>query len=321
MISPSVKAKTEVPKSRAGRDAGMQPMFAPHPARPRSRTLDDVETPANIEMAVAWDGDEGAHWAENADRFDAAVARHNRHLRAAADISAGEHVLDVGCGCGASTRIAARLAVEGGALGVDLSARMLERARERAREEGITNVGFEQADAQVHPFEQGAFDVAISRFGAMFFDDPVAAFANIGTAVRPGGRLALLTWRTLADNEWLSVIRGALAAGRDLPDPPVGTPGPFGLASNDDVRRILGAAGYKEVDFDLVEEPVRLGADATDAFEFLRGLGVIRGLLDGLDEKMAAGALDELRGVLPAYDTGAGVLLGSSAWLITARRP
>jgi SAM-dependent methyltransferase len=280
-----------------------------------------VDTVANVDMVVAWDGDEGAHWADNADRFDASVARYNRHLRDGAGISAGDHVLDVGCGCGASTRAAARVAVDGGALGVDLSARMLQRARERAREDGLTNVGFEQADAQVHPFEPQAFDVAISRFGAMFFADPVAAFANIGRALRPGGRLALLTWRPLAENEWLSVIRGALAAGRALPEPPVGAPGPFGLAGADDVRRILGSAGFEDVSLDIVEEMVRLGADTDDAFGFLRGLGITRGLLDGLDDTATAGALEQLQAVLAVYDTGAGVLLESSAWLITARRP
>lgn len=275
----------------------------------------------NIEMADAWDGDEGAHWAEHADRYDASVAPHGRHLHAAAGISAGVHVLDVGCGCGASTRLAARAAVDGGALGVDLSSRMLERARQRARDEGLTNVGFEQADAQVHAFEDQAFDVVISRFGAMFFGDPVAAFTNIGRALRPGGRLALLAWRRLTENEWLSAIRGALAAGRALPAPPVGAPGPFGLAGAEDVRRILGSASFRDVALDVVEEPVRLGADAADAFGFLRGLGITRGLLDGLDDAAVAGALEQLQAVLVAHDTGDGVLLDSSAWLITALRP
>jgi SAM-dependent methyltransferase len=280
-----------------------------------------MDTVANVEMAVAWDGDEGAHWAENSDRFDAAVARYDRHLQAAAGISAHDHVLDVGCGCGASTRLAAQLAVEGGALGVDLSARMLERARQRARDQGLTNAGFEQADAQVHPFEDGAFDVVISRFGGMFFADPVAAYTNISRALRPGGRLALLAWRRLADNEWLSVIRGALAAGRTLPEPPAGAPGPFGLAAPNDVRRILGSAGFDDIALDVVDEPGRLGADADDAFGFVRGLGITRGLLDGLDEATVAAALEDLRAELVAHDTGHGVLLDSSAWLITARRP
>jgi SAM-dependent methyltransferase len=280
-----------------------------------------VDSVANTEMAVAWDGDEGAHWAENADRFDASVALHDRHLQAAAGISADVQVLDVGCGCGASTRTAARSAPQGGALGVDLSARMLDRARRRARDEGVRSVAFEQADAQVHPFADHAFDVVISRFGAMFFADPVAAFANIGRALRPGGRLALLAWRPLADNEWLSAIRGALAAGRDLPEPPVGAPGPFGLARAADVRRILGEARFADVTLDIVEEPVRLGADAADAFGFLRGLGITRGLLDGLDDTAVAGALEQLQATLAAHDTGRGVLLASSAWLVTARHP
>jgi SAM-dependent methyltransferase len=280
-----------------------------------------VENVANIDMARAWDGDEGVRWVEYADRYDAAAAPHDRHLLAAAAIGPADQVLDVGCGCGASTRLAARAAVEGGALGVDLSSLMLERARRQAADEGLANVRFEQADAQVHQFPDAAYDVAISRFGAMFFADPVAAFANIGRALRPGGRLAVLAWRPLADNEWLSKIRGALAAGRDLPDPPLGAPGPFGLAGAADVHRILDAAGFTDVVLGVVDEPLNLGADAADAFVFVRGLGITQGLLDGLDEATAAGAIDEVRAMLAAYDTGHGVLLGSSAWLITARRP
>ena len=280
-----------------------------------------MDTVINVDMAGAWDGDEGAHWAEHADHYDASVARHDRRLQAAAAISSGDHVLDVGCGCGASTRAAARAAETGEVLGVVLSARMLEQARQRARDEGLTNVTFEQADAQVHPFAGQAFNVAISRFGAMFFADPVAAFANIGRALRPGGRLALLAWRPLAENEWLSAIRGALAAGRDLPEPPVGAPGPFGLAAAGDVRRILGAAGFDDIVLDIVEEPVCLGTDAGDAFAFLRNVGIIRGLLEELEPAAAAGALEELQAMLAAHDTVDGVLLDSSAWLITARRP
>ena len=276
-----------------------------------------METNANTDMAAAWDGIEGAHWVAHADRYDAGVAAHGRHLQAAAAFTATETVLDIGCGCGASTRLAARAAGE--ALGVDLSAAMLDLARRRATAEGLTNVSFGQGDAQVHPFAPGSFDVAISRFGVMFFADPVAAFTNIGRALRPDGRLALLTWRTLADNEWLSSIRGALAAGRDLPDP-VGTPGPFGLADPGAVTRILESAGFKAVTLDVVDEPVRVGADAADASFFLRGLGITRALLEDLDATTAAAALDALDAVAATHDSGDGVLIGSSAWLITARR-
>ena len=277
-------------------------------------------TIANREMAAAWDGHEGDVWAEHAERYDLTGRRIWKAFLDRRPISERDRVLDIGCGTGRSTLDAARLAPGGHALGVDLSTRMLERARERSAAEGIANVGFVQADAQVHPFDD-TFDVAISSFGAMFFADPVAAFGNIGGALRPGGRLAILAWRELARNEWLTVLREALALGRDLPQPPPSAPGPFGLADPDHVRRVFDAAGFENVQLEPIEEPVNFGADADDAFSFVRTLGIVEGLTKDLDAATRARALDQVRRALEAYDKGEGVLLGSSAWLITARRP
>jgi SAM-dependent methyltransferase len=241
-------------------------------------------------------------------------------LLASARVAPADHVLDVGCGCGESTRDAARAARDGRALGVDLSARMLDRAQERAAAEGLTNVEFVQADAQVHPFPGEAFDLAMSRFGAMFFGDPVAAYTNIARALRPQGRLALLVWQSLAENEWLQVLRAALAAGRDLPVPPTGAPGPFGLADPDTDRRILGAAGFADVAFEDVREPVWIGRDAADAFAFAREIGMARALVRDLDGATVARALGALADALASHETPDGVLLDSAAWLVTARR-
>ncbi len=275
----------------------------------------------NVEQARAWDGDEGEHWTEHEEEYNSVGRSQDRYLLGAARISPGDRVLDVGCGCGLSTREAARRAHSGAALGLDLSGRMIERAWERSRLEGLANVSFEQADAQVYSFERRDFDVAISRFGAMFFADPVAAFTNIGGALRPGGRLALLSWQQLRDNEWLTFIRAALAAGRNLPEPPAGAPGPFGLADPDAIRRILSASSFTQVSIEPVREPMRLGNEANDAYGFVRGLGITRGLLSDLDDTARANALDRLRSALVAHQTTDGVLFHSSAWLVTARRP
>jgi SAM-dependent methyltransferase len=276
-------------------------------------------TIANVEMAKAWDGDEGDDWARDWRRYDRSVRSYHVLLLQAAAVSRGDHVLDVGCGSGESTRDAARSAADGTALGIDLSARMLARARELARAEGPPNVRFERADAQVHAFEPGAFDVVISRFGAMFFADPLAAFVNLARGLRPGGRLVMVAWQDLANNEWLRAIRGALSVGRDLPAPPAGAPGPFGLADPVGGRANLEAAGFLDVGFEAVEEPVWLGADADDAFSFIAGTGVARGLLGGLDDGARATALDALHGTMAAHQTGDGVAFGSAAWLISAR--
>lgn len=273
---------------------------------------------ANVEQAAAWDGEEGHSWAEHTDRYDRASRRHLAHLLQL--VQAEDQIIDIGCGCGAPTRDAARIARSGSAVGVDLSGPMLAVARERAQAEGLTNVEFIQADAQVHPFPPRGADLVISSFGAMFFGDPVAAFTNIGAALHPGGRLALLAWRELDRNEWLMTVRGALALGRDLGMPPPGAPTPFSLADPDIVRDRLGASGFVDLDFAAIDEPIDLGTDGNDAFEFMRHAGIVKGLLHDLDDGDRAEGLASLRAALAAREAPDGVLLGSSAWLITARR-
>lgn len=274
--------------------------------------------PTNTEQLRAWDGDEGAYWADHADSFDRSLEAYAERFAAAAAVRVGDRVLDIGCGTGQTTRAAARAASAGSALGVDLSSRMIELARRRATEGGVGNVAFEQVDAQVHPFEPGAFDVAISRTGAMFFGDPVAAFTNIARALRPGARLALLTWQPLARNEWIREFITAFTAGRDLPGPPPNAPGPFALSVPDRVRTILSAAGFVDVELDAAREDMWFGRDTDDAYRLVHGL--LGWMLEGLDEAGRARALDALRATVTAHETDDGVVYDSSAWIITARR-
>jgi len=272
---------------------------------------------ANVDMAAAWDGEEGATWAAHAEHYEKSRTRYNPHLLDR--ISNDDEVMDVGCGNGGTTREAARIART--AVGVDLSSEMLAYARERASEDGLTNVRFEQTDAQVHRFDPESFDIAISRHGAMFFTDPVAAFGNIGRALRRGGRIAILGWQSLADNEWLRLIRETLAMGRELPTPPLGAPGPFGLADPDNNRRILSAAGFEKVANEKVSEPLWFGADVDNAFGLLSSDGPVRGMLADLSEDDKAKGLANLREAIAARATADGVWLGSSCWLVTATRP
>jgi ubiquinone/menaquinone biosynthesis C-methylase UbiE len=156
--------------------------------------------PSNEEQLRAWDGDEGSYWAANADHYDRSVQVHHHRLLAAGRIGSTDRVLDVGCGTGQLTRDAGRIASNGSALGVDLSAAMLEVARARAVQEQLANVAFEQCDAQIHLFPSAAFDLIVSRSGAMFFGDPGVAFANLDRALAPGGRMVLLAWQPLSHN-------------------------------------------------------------------------------------------------------------------------
>jgi SAM-dependent methyltransferase len=277
---------------------------------------------SNTEQLRAWDGDEGAYWADHADHadhFDRSVAAYHTTLLATAAITSSDRILDIGCGTGQTTRDAARAATQGSALGVDLSARMLERARRRAAEEGVTNASFQQADAQIHPFPSEAFDVAISRTGAMFFGDLTAAFTNIGRGMAPGGRIVLVAWQPLAANEWIREISGALAAGRDLPAPPPDAPGPFSLSDPARVRTILTTAGFTDIELEGTTADMWFGTDTEDAHRFV--LGLMGWMLQGLDDAGRARALDGLRATMAAHETPEGVLFGSAAWTIQATRP
>jgi SAM-dependent methyltransferase len=278
------------------------------------------EPQVNVEQARAWDGPDGDNWTEN-DAFYTEASRHLTPLLFdAAAIGAHDRVLDVGCGTGQTTREAAHAASAGSALGVDLSSRMLERARELADAEGLGNVRFERGDAQVYPFEPDSFSVAISRFGVMFFDDPAAAFTNIAHGVAAGGRLAMLCWRELSRNEWVWAIRGALAAGRDLPDPPPNVPSPFALADPGRVRSVLDAAGFSDIALEDVERPMYFGPDAARGLDGIRKLGIVNGLLADLDDRARRAALDSLQRIVAEHETPEGVLFDASAWLVRARK-
>ena len=228
-------------------------------------------------------------------------------------------MLDIGCGTGQSTLLAARAATKGSALGVDLSSRMLAYARRRAADEGIDNAFFEQADAQIHPFETAAFDVAISNTGATFFGDLVAGLTNIGRALRPGGRLALLTWQRLPNNEWVREFTGALAAGRDIPTPPPDAPSPFALSDPDRVRTILTSAGFTDIELEGTNEGMWFGTNADDAYQFV--LGLLGWMLEGLDDDGRARALDALRSLMATHETTDGVIFDSAVWVVRATRP
>ena len=272
--------------------------------------------PANASQLAAWNGHEGAYWAEHADIFDRAIAGHDAAFQAAAAIQLTDRVLDVGCGTGQNTRDAALAARSGSALGVDLSAPMLEEARRRADAAGLTNCSFLQADAQIHPFEPASFDVAICRTAAMFFADRVAALANIGRALRPGGRLVLLTWQPQARNEWIEQIATALAAGRPPQIPPPGA-GPFALSEPGHIRAVLADAGFGDVDVVGSEAPFWFGADAAEASRFIAGL--MSWMLAELDDDGRSAALEALRATTAAHETALGVTFASATWLTTAR--
>jgi SAM-dependent methyltransferase len=282
-----------------------------------------MSTPVvNVEQARYWNGKEAAHWLSYEDRYEAMLAAFTARLLEAASLTRSDRVLDIGCGCGATTRAAGRVAAGGEAVGVDLSCQLLRRAERRARQEGLVNVSFEHADVQVHAFGGPGFDVAVSRFGVMFFADPVAAFANVARALRPGGRLAVLCWADALDNQWIAVPGAAAAQYVALPalgDP--ASPGPFSLADPRRLSVILGLAGLAEAEVEAINEPLLLGSGVTDTVEFLKATGMGRTLLQDADPAAIARITDGIAAALGPHLSPEGVRLGSKAWLATARRP
>jgi SAM-dependent methyltransferase len=275
----------------------------------------------NVEQAEHWDGDGSLHWVEYQEQHDAFLAPLDPHLFAAAGISDGDTVLDVGCGCGATTRAAARAASAGDTTGIDLSAAMLERARAVANADGLTNIRFLHGDAQVHPFEQAEFDVAISRFGVMFFADPTTALANLARATREQGRFVFLCWQELVQNDCFWVPVAATLTHVPPPDPePHDAPGPFSLADPDRIRSILSAAGWRDVDLQEVKEQLPLGDDVDTAVRFVRGFRFVQRPLADADDATVARAVEAIHQAFAARETSDGVVLGSTAWVVSARR-
>lgn len=248
-------------------------------------------------------------------RLESELARYQQRLRSAYGIGADDRVLDLGCGTGATTRDAARAAHRGHAHGVDVAGPVIITARRLAEAEGLTNVTFEEVDAQSAPFPPAGFDLAISRFGTMFFTDPAAAFANLGRALRPGGRLVQLVWQDGDRQEWAAAIRAALTLGS--PEPVTGAA--FSLGDPRTVRDLLDGAGFAEITVTELSEPVYYGTQA-EAYDFVSGFQSSRTLLAGLDPADVPAAQERLRATLAAHDTGDGVWFDSHAWLVDATR-
>src|SRR3954454_8608464 len=248
------------------------------------------------------------------DFYDAELRAHHEHFRAAYGIAPGDEVLDIGCGTGLTTREAARAAAPGRVVGVDVSERMLERAREVTAAERLDNVRYELGDAQVHRFDPAGVDGAVTRLRTIFFSDPGAAFANIAAALRPRARLVLLVWQPHEHNEWARAIDAALG---DAARPPQPGADPFSLGDAGATTRILEGAGFDATRFEDVHEPVFYGRDLGAALATVRGFQDPRAALATLSDGEAARAVERLREMLAAnYTDEHGVALDSRSWLV-----
>jgi SAM-dependent methyltransferase len=272
----------------------------------------------NAAQIAYWNDNAGPTWVAMQDELDHELGELGLAAMAALAPREGERLVDIGCGCGSTTlELARRVGAGGSVLGVDISAPMLAVARERAAAAGLAQARFIQADAQTHAFDPA--DGAFSRFGVMFFEDPVAAFANIRRGLKRGGRVAFVCWRSLAENPWMTVPMVAIVPLLPAPPPapPPGAPGPFAFADGDRLAGILKGAGFSDVSIEPLDAKVAWG-DLDTSVRLAMRLGPVGGLVrehPQLGEQMAAA----VRAALAPHVGAAGVRLDSASWIVLAR--
>ncbi len=255
------------------------------------------------------------------------LSKHSEAIFPALPVHRGDRVLDVGCGFGdTAIKLAAIVGSEGSVTGIDCCDAFLDHARRDAQERGLANINFVRGDAEIAlPISE--FDFAFSRFGTMFFANPVAGLRNMRKALRPGGRMVHIVWRTRADNPWLSMAKDVVLQFLPPPGEDAQTcgPGPFSMSNEDTVRSMMTAAGYRDVEFRRVDAPVLIGKDVSDAVAFQLALGPAGEVF------REAGALaEESRSEIEAALANAikqqarsddGIVMESSSWVISAINP
>ena len=274
----------------------------------------------NAKQVADWNGSIGERWAADQERTDKFIRPYGDAAIGAASILPGEAVLDVGCGCGdTSLAVGALVGAHGRVVGVDVSAPMLEVARKRAA--GIENVTFLRADASIAALP-GPFDVLVSRFGVMFFDDPVAAFTQLRGALRPGGRLAFVCWKTAKENPWASLpaqaARQAIGAAPTPADPHA--PGPFAFGDGERLKGILREAGFRDIAIEGFEAPMYLGSSPHSAAEGVTRIGpASRIAIDAGPDHLPA-IVQAIEGALQPHAAADGsVFLPGRTWIAGGR--
>ena len=268
-----------------------------------------------------WNGEATRRWVIEQARIDRLMSNVTEAALAAAAPKPGEIVLDLGCGTGTTTlRLADAVGPSGHVLGVDISGQQLELARQRVAAAGVTQVQLVLDDAATHDFARESFDLGFTRFGVMFFADPVAAFRNIRSAMKPTGRLLLAVFRSGPENPWATA---SVAAIRHLvpPAPALGPeePGQFSWSDPARVRRILDGAGFSDVVLTPLDPSFDLGADAVEAAEFATFIGQGARLLHGQPDGTRQAARAAFEAFFKQHEGPTGVSLPGALWLVSAR--
>ncbi|PWG02240.1 class I SAM-dependent methyltransferase [Sphingosinicella humi] len=272
----------------------------------------------NQEQAQRWNEVSGPTWVDLRELLDGLLAPFATLLIEAVAPAEGDRLLDAGCGTGAVTLAAARRAGPGGGcLGVDISAPMIEAAKARARDEGVSAAEFISADAQSHPFGAGKFDAIVSRFGVMFFENPVAAFRNLRTAARAGGRLAFIAWRSADENAFMTTAeRAAASLLPELPARDEQAPGQFAFGDGERVRSLLEASGWADVSIRPID--VACAMPRRDFGTYVTRMGPLGAVFPTLPQNVRTEFARRLEAAFQPYVHGKEVRFTAACWEVTA---
>jgi ubiquinone/menaquinone biosynthesis C-methylase UbiE len=275
----------------------------------------------NADQIAFWNGVAGKHWTDRQSVQDVVLAPVTGKLIARADAQPGQRILDIGCGCGAiAIQLARKVGPSGHVLGIDISVPMLERARQLTSRE--LPADYVLADATVYPFDPESFDLQVSRFGVMFFADPVLSFRNLRKSLRPEGRLVFACWREPRENSWM--MTPLMAVYKHVPKlPQLGPedPGPFAFADEARVKRILTEAGFADVAMEAcpLSFDVAAGKGLDAAVQGALEIGPASRALEGHPPDVVAAAIQSIREALTPFAKGQSVPLPGAIWMVTAR--
>ena len=278
----------------------------------------------NAGMEEFWNGEGGRNWVSREDRLEASLKIFGQQAINTAGIVENNRILDIGFGCGETSIDLARLVGSGGHVhGVDISTTMVDTAQKKAKKDGVGNISFECADAQTSALAHGEYDIVFSRFGVMFFDDPVTAFKNIYAGLKPTGRIAFMCWAGRQENSWVRLPLQVVAKHLDLPPPPApDAPGPFSLSDENRVTGILAEAGFSDITVEMFRTPFVLGGDLAEAVSFLMELSPSGGAIKQAEanEELRAAIAVDMADMLKSHSSERGVSMDAAALIVTANK-
>ena len=277
----------------------------------------------NDEQIEYWNTVSGPKWVAMQEDLDRQLEPLQAALLDHIAAKPGDSILDIGCGCGATSLALAKMVGDSGrVLGVDISRPMLEHAAKRAKEAGLNNVAFEEADAQSHALDNAEFDTVTSRFGIMFFADPVAAFQNFKSSLKSNGQLSFMCWRAMQFNPWMTIPIMAAAPHVELPPPQeTDAPGPFAFADEVRLKKLLQDAGFGTISIKQHDAKMILGSDRDpeDSVDFITKIGPLSRILQDADTDTVTRVKDAIREAMAPYQTPGGAALDASVWLVKAQ--